>query len=198
MTLPGLARGRKFWKIQNAFLLCLTHIRSAGSPHAFHWASEYLQVCLAWLQMVQIPARRRAAVHGNSTATPHLTMIWREDMLYRALFFIILKISLFFFYYLHWFSKPVWAKWLCLYFLKIKTEHSCVLRYIPQNSQSLSLVPLESLLTPQALTHALSLYTVFSLLTSASAPYSSPLGKTKGNRESGWHGESERWNLSAP
>lgn len=103
-----------------------------------------------------------------------------------------------FFYYLHWFSKPVWAKWLYLYFLKIKTEHSCVLRYIPQNLQSLSLVPLESLLTPQALTHALSLYTVFSLLTSASAPYSSPLGKTKSGRGSGWLGESERWNLSAP
>lgn len=44
-----------------------------------------------------------------------------------------------FFYYLHWFSKPVWAKWLYLYFLKIKTEHSCVPRCIPQNLQSLSL-----------------------------------------------------------
>lgn len=124
MTLPDLARGRKFWKIQNVLLstfqLCLTHIRSAGSHHAFHWAPESLQVCLAWLWMVQTPARRRAAAHGNSTATPHWTMIRTEGPCCTELFSLAkgnLTISS---DYLHWFSKPFWAKFPYLSFIKEK------------------------------------------------------------------------------
>lgn len=53
--------------------------------------------------------------------------------------------------------------------------------------------------TAGSLSCALSLYTVFSLPTSASALFTHfpPLGKTKSSRGSGWLGESQSWNPSA-